>query len=291
MAISPLEFAVKVVQKALKSPSLSKQVQAALAALEALSKKRDRENLARFGITAKSALGVSMANVQKLAKTLGHNHELAGALWDTGCYEARLLTAFVAEPARVTPAQAERWCKAFDNWAVCDTLCFFLLDRVPFAWDKIHSWSGMHPEFVKRAAFALMASIAGHDKQAGDAVFLEGLTLIECAAKDDRNFVKKAVSWALRRIGRRNQALNRAAVALSLRLSSSTDASERWLGKSAHKELTSALVERALRPKKPRAAKVEKPIAARAAPKRAAQHTPKKKAGSRQASGRLRAKV
>ena len=275
-----------VEKKTVKAPPLAKQVQAALAALEALSTKRDRENLARFGITAKSALGVSMANVQKLAKTLGHNHELACALWDTGCYEARLLTAFVAEPTRLTPAQMERWSRDFDNWAVCDTLCFFLFDRVPCAWDKIRKWSSQRPEFVKRTAFALMASIAGHDKEAGDALFLEGLSLIERAAKDDRNFVKKAVSWALRRIGRRNPALNHAAVALSARLAASSDATERWLGKSAHKELTSALVARALSSKKP-----TKKATPNAAPKRAAESTPKKKAAARPAMGRLRAKV
>ncbi|HKO53910.1 MAG TPA: DNA alkylation repair protein [Polyangiaceae bacterium] len=260
----------------MKTPPPAKQVREILAALEALATKRDRENLARFGISAKSALGVSMANIQKLAKTLGQNHELAGALWDTGCYEARLLMAFVAEPGRVTPAQMERWCKEFDNWAVCDTLCFFLFDRVPHAWDKIRKWSGQSPEFVKRAAFALMASIAGHDKQAADAVFLEGLALIERAAKDDRNFVKKAVSWALRRIGRRNQALNRAAVALSARLASSPDASERWLGKGAHKELTSALVARALGPKK-----AAKKATKKVAPTPAVKNTPKKKTAGR----------
>jgi 3-methyladenine DNA glycosylase AlkD len=277
---------VNTVAKSSKSPPLTKQVQAALAALEALSTKRDRENLARFGITAKAALGVSMANIQKLAKKLGHDHELAGALWDTGCYEARLLMAFVAEPARVTPAQMERWCKEFDNWAVCDTLCFFLFDRVPHAWDKIRKWSVQEPEFVKRTAFALMASIAGHDKEARDAVFLEGLTLIERAAKDERNFVKKAVSWALRRIGRRNPALNRAAVALSARLVASSNATERWLGRGAHKELTSALVARALAPKK----KPAKKATPNAAPKRTAQSTPKKKVAARAASERTRPK-
>ena len=260
-------------KKAPKSPAPAKQAQAALSALEQLSTKRDRENLTRFGITAKSALGVSMANIQKLAKPLGKNHELACALWDTGCYEARLLMAFVAEPERVTPAQMERWCKDFDNWAVCDTLCFFLFDRVPHAWDKLRKWSGQRPEFVKRSAFALLASIAGHDQQAGDALFLEGLALIERAASDDRNFVKKAVSWALRRIGRRNQALNRSAVALSARLAASHDATERWLGCGAHKELTSALVERALSAKK----KPAKKLAPKAAPKPAAKSKPKKK--------------
>jgi 3-methyladenine DNA glycosylase AlkD len=265
-------------EKSANAPSLAKQMKDTLAALQRLSTKRDGENLVRFGISAKSALGVSMANVQKLAKTLGHNHQLACALWDSGCYEARLLTAFVAEPARVTPALMESWCKQFDNWAVCDTLCFFLFDRVPHAWDKIRKWSNQDAEFVRRSAFALMASIAGHDKEAPDALFLEGLTLIERAAKDDRNFVKKALSWALRRIGRRNQALNRAAIALSLRLAASTDASERWLGRGAHKELTSALVERALSAQKA-------PKKRSAAPKRAAKGTPKKKAATRPSRG------
>ena len=273
-------------EKSPKSAPIAKQVQAALAALEALSTKRDRENLARFGITAKSALGVSMANIQKLAKKLGHNHELACALWDTGCYEARLLMAFVAEPERMTNAQMERWCKEFDNWAVCDTLCFFLFDRVPQSWDKIRKWSAQRPEFVKRAAFALLASIAGHDKHAGDALFLEGLALIEREAKDERNFVKKAVSWGLRRIGRRNPALNRAAVALAARLAASSDATERWLGRSAHKELTSALVARALGPKKTPA----KNSGPGAAPKRAAKSGSKKKAAARPMSARPRAK-
>jgi len=282
LALAFVLFAVTTIEKTPKSSVLTKQVQAALSALEQLSTKRDRENLARFGITAKSALGVSMANIQKLAKKLGHDHELACALWDTGCYEARLLMAFVAEPARVTPAQMERWCKEFDNWAVCDTLCFFLFDRVPHAWDKIRKWSSQRPEFVKRAAFALLASIAGHDKQAGDATFLEGLALIERAASDERNFVKKAVSWAVRRIGRRNPALNRAAVALSARLAASNDRTERWLGRSAHKELTSALVERALSAKK----KPAKKSAPTASPKRAEKINPKKKIAPRLARGK-----
>lgn len=260
-----------------KSPSpapLARQVQTVLAALSALGTKRDLENLPRFGITAKNPLGVSMAKIQKLAKTLGVNHELACALWETDCYEARLLTAYVAEPARVTAAQMDRWCKDFDNWAVCDTLCFHLFDRVPHAWPKIRKWSKQRPEFVKRTAFALMASIAGHDKLAEDELFLEGLTLIEGAASDQRNFVKKAVSWALRRIGRRNRALHRACVELSARLAASTDATERWVGRDAHKELTSAPVERAIRVQATRKTTL-------ASAKRGAERAPKKKAAAR----------
>jgi len=260
---------------------LAARVRAALAELRSLGTQRDLENLSRFGITAKSALGVSLANVQKLAKALGRDHELARALWDTGCYEARLLTAFVAEPGSVTPAEMDRWCKDFDNWAVCDTLCFHLFDRVPYAWDKIRKWSRQEPEFVKRAAFALMASIAGHDKHAGDEVFLEGLLLVEAAANDERNFVKKAVSWALRRIGRRNRALHRSAVAMSTRLMKSEHATERWIGRDAHKELTNELVERAMRAK---AASKKPPKKTPAATKRAAKSAPKKKAVARSAT-------
>ncbi|HYQ00072.1 MAG TPA: DNA alkylation repair protein [Polyangiaceae bacterium] len=257
-----------------KPVPLAKQVQTALAALEALSTKRDLENLPRFGITASNPLGVSMAKIQKLAKSIGRNHELACALWDTDCYEARLLTAYVAEPARLTPAQMDRWCKDFDNWAVCDTLCFHLFDRVPHAWTQIYKWSNQRPEFVKRTAFALMASSAGHDKHASDDVFLEGLTLIERAANDERNFVKKAVSWALRRIGRRNRALHRACVELSARLAASSDATERWVGRDAYRELTSVPVERGVRAKSER----EK---TQASAKRAVKSAPKKKTVAR----------
>jgi 3-methyladenine DNA glycosylase AlkD len=220
---------------------------AALAALEKASTAGERGNLARYGISTKDrVLGVSMANIQRLAKDLGRDHELALALWERRCYEARLLTAFVAEPERVTKALMDQWCRELDNWAVCDTLCFHLFDRVPHAWSKIRKWSGARGEFVKRASFALMASIAGHDKLAPDVLFLEGLVLIEGAAADDRNFVKKAVSWALRRIGRRNLALNRAAVALAARLAASEEPAARWLGRGALKELASAPVMRAL---------------------------------------------
>jgi 3-methyladenine DNA glycosylase AlkD len=225
---------------------LVEEVQAALLALEQMGTKRDRENLARFGITASKAFGVSMANVQVLAKRFGRNHELAAALWDTGWYEARLLTSFVDEPARVTPAQMDRWCRDFDNWGICDTICFHLFDKTPHAWDKVAKWSDNKHEFVKRAAFALLASLALHDKRADDESFARCLPLVERAAVDGRNFVKKGVSWALRLIGRRNLALNAASVDVARRLSASSEAAARWVGKDAFKELTSPLVMRKL---------------------------------------------
>jgi 3-methyladenine DNA glycosylase AlkD len=236
------------------------QVQAALSSLEKMSTRRDRENLARFGITATKAFGVSIANIQALARRLGRSHELAAALWDSGWYEARLLTSFVDEPARVTPAQMDRWCRDFDNWGICDTICFHLFDRTPHAWAKVAQWHDRRGEFVKRAAFALLASLALHDKTTGDQPFLDSLALIERAATDERNFVKKGVSWALRLIGRRNLALNAEAVALSRRLSTSPDAAARWIGRGALKELTSTLVQRHLAVRR---RGVEKPVSTR----------------------------
>jgi 3-methyladenine DNA glycosylase AlkD len=229
-----------------KVASLEKDVQLALAWLERKSTRRDRDNLTRFGITAGQAFGVSMANIQVLGKQLGRNHELAAALWDTGWYEARMLTSFVDEPARVTSAQMDRWCRDFDNWGICDTLCFCLFDRTPHAWAKVAQWSDKRDEFVKRAAFALLASLAGHDKTSGDQPFIDGLRLIERAATDERNFVKKGVSWALRMIGRRNTALNAEAVLVARRLSVSPAAAARWVGRGALKELTSSAVRKRL---------------------------------------------
>lgn len=216
----------------------------ALAWLERRGTKRNRDGMARYAITAPKVFGVSVAMIRQLGKQLGRDHDLALALWDTGWYEARMLTAFVDEPDRVTPAQMDRWARDFDSWAICDTLCFHLFDRTPHAWRKVEQWSRRREEFVKRAAFALLASLALHDKKAPDAPFARSLRLIEQAATDDRNFVKKAVSWALRSIGRRNRALNTPAVAVARRLAESDERAARWVGKDALRELTSAAVRR-----------------------------------------------
>jgi 3-methyladenine DNA glycosylase AlkD len=207
-----------------------------------MSTEHDRENMARFGITASKAFGVSIANIQKLAKNLGRDHELAAALWETGWYEARLLTSFVDEPSQVTPEQMDRWCRDFDNWGICDTVCFHLFDRTPYAWAKVAEWSGADEEFVKRGAFALLASLAGHDKKSGDEPFLKTLPLIERAATDERNFVKKGVSWALRLAGRRSAVLHAATVELARRLAASPHAAARWVGKDALRDLTKPAV-------------------------------------------------
>ena len=204
-----------------------------LAWLEQHATPQDRANLVRFGINPPNALGVSISNIQKLAKHLGRSHTLAAALWKTGVYEARLLTAFIDEPAKVTPAQMDRWCRDFDNWGIVDTVCFHLFDRTPHAWAKVHQWSDEAGEFQKRAAFALLACLAGHDKKSPGETFLEALQLIEPAATDPRNFVKKSVNWALRGIGRHSPACTEAATALAEKLAKSKDPTARWIGKDA----------------------------------------------------------
>jgi 3-methyladenine DNA glycosylase AlkD len=214
--------------------------------LEQKSTRRDRDNLVRFAIVAPSALGVSMANLKVLAKQLGRDHELAAALWRTGQYEARMLATLIDEPELVSAAQMDAWCRDFDNWAICDTACFALFDRTPHAWRKVASWSTRKDEFPKRAAFALLACLALHDKSTADAPFAKLLRLVADGARDERNFVKKGVNWALRAVGRRSPALHANAVALARRLAGSEDAAPRWVGKAALRELTSAAVRKKL---------------------------------------------
>jgi 3-methyladenine DNA glycosylase AlkD len=226
--------------------STAAQLRTALTWLERKGTRANRDGMARYGIVAKKAYGVSVGNIRLLGKRLGRDHVLAGALWKTGWYEARMLAALVDDPAAVTPAQMDRWAREFDNWAICDTLCFHLFDKTPHAWQKIDQWARRKEEFVKRAAFALLASVALHDKRAPDAPFLRALPIIERAAGDDRNFVKKGVSWALRLIGRRNRALNAASITVARGLIDSSDASARWIGRDALKELTGPVVQRRL---------------------------------------------
>lgn len=226
--------------------SLDDEVASAMTWLKRHSTKHTLDGMARYAIPSDHALGVSVADIRVLAKRLGRSHELAAGLWDTGVYEARMLTSFVDEPGRVTSAQMDRWCRDFDNWGICDTLCFHLFDRTPHAWDKVSKWASWKDEFGKRAAFALLWGLTVHDKQAGDERFIQGLRLIERAASDDRNFVKKAVNMALRAIGKRNPALNAAAVAVARRLADSPEPAARWVGKDALRELTSPGVSRRL---------------------------------------------
>jgi 3-methyladenine DNA glycosylase AlkD len=225
-------------RKETKPASPGDGAEAVVAQLKRTATKAVRDGMARYGIPSDKAFGVSVGDLKKIAKSLGRNHELAAALWDTGWYEARMLAAFVDDPAQVTPAQMDRWCRDFDNWAICDTACFHLFDRTPHAWDKVAQWSGSRQEFVKRAAFALLWGLTVHDKHAADQRFTEALRLVERAATDERNFVKKAVNMALRATGKRNAELNAAAISVAQRLAESPDDAARWVGKDALRELS-----------------------------------------------------
>ena len=217
-----------------------------LATLERKGTKRNRDGMARYAIVAPKVFGVSVSTLRVMAKQIGRDHALAATLWASGWYEARMLATLVDDPAQVTRRQMDQWAKQFDNWAICDTACFHLFDRTPHAWSKVDTWSRRREEFVKRAAFALIASLGVHDKKAPDAEFLRRLPVIEAAATDDRNFVKKAVSWALRVVGRRNRALHAEAIALAERLKASDARSARWIGSDAYRELTGPVVRRKL---------------------------------------------
>ena len=218
--------------------SVEERVESALAWLKKHSSKAKRDGMARYAIPSDHAYGVSVKDIKALGKQLGRDHELALALWDTGVYEARMLISFVGDPEKLTPAQMDRWCRSFDNWAFCDALSFSLFDRSPHAWKKVEQWSRRKPEFEKRTAFALLWSLALHDKAAPDERFLEGLALIEREATDDRNFVKKAVKMALSAVGKRNRTLKAAALEVARRLASSDDATARWIGKESLRDLT-----------------------------------------------------
>jgi 3-methyladenine DNA glycosylase AlkD len=213
-----------------------------MAWLERNGSRRHALGLARYGIVAPRAVGVSVGALQKLAKRIGKDHALAAGLWKTGWYEARLLATLVDDPQRVTERQMNAWAADFDNWGICDTACFFLFDRTPFAWERARAWSKSPREFVRRSGFALMASLAGHDKAAPDAKFQALLPLLEKGARDERNFVKKGVSWALRRIGGRSRALHSATLAVARRLAASEQASSRWVGKETLRDLQRPMV-------------------------------------------------
>jgi 3-methyladenine DNA glycosylase AlkD len=214
--------------------------------LERRGSKRVVLGMARYGLPNDGAFGVPMGTLLKLAKQLGTDHELSLALWESGRYEARLLAALVGDPRRVTRRQMDAWAAGFQNWGDCDTVCFKLFDRSPFAWQRAPRWAKSPREFVKRGGYVLMACLALHDKAAPDKSFLAFLPLIEKGAMDERNFVAKGVSWALRAIGRRSLALHAAALAVAKHLARSDEGACRWVAKDALRELTSPKVRASL---------------------------------------------
>jgi 3-methyladenine DNA glycosylase AlkD len=235
---APTKPAAKTTRRAKAAAVEPPDVTTLLGELERSGSSKFRADMsARYGIVTKDpAFGTPMAKIKLIAKSVGHDHALAEALWKTGVYEARMLASLVAEPERVTPAQMNRWAKAFDNWAVVDTLCFNLFDRTPHAFAQIATWAQQKDEFVKRAAFALLASVALHG-HGTEQDLLRALPLIERAAGDERNFVKKGVSWALRAIGlQKSPKLRAEARALAQRLAKSEEPAARWTGKDALRE-------------------------------------------------------
>lgn len=212
--------------------------------LRSLASPRNREGMGRFGINTRRALGVPMPELRKLARLHRRDHVLAGELWASGIHEARILACLVDDPALVTEAQMEQWVSDFDSWDLCDQCCMNLFDRTPFAVVKALEWSGRGEEFVKRAGFALMASLAVHDKQAEDKLFLSFLTVILGESTDERNFVRKAVNWALRQTGKRNRSLNGAALKTAGEMALLESKSARWNAADAIRELRSDKVQK-----------------------------------------------
>jgi 3-methyladenine DNA glycosylase AlkD len=194
------------------------------------------EGMARFGIDTTNALGLTTPQIRAIARRIGRNQPLAEQLWLTGIREARVLASLIGDPKTITRATMDRWARDFNSWDICDACCCNLFDRSPYAWLKIRKWATSNREYVRRAAFATIAAIAVHDKTAADQVFLEALTLIEDYAFDGRNFVRKAVNWALRNIGKRNPRLMTAATSCAERVRAQGSKSARWIAADALRE-------------------------------------------------------
>jgi len=218
----------------MKQPS----VQQIMETLRSGGTRRNIDGMARFGITSKKVLGVGATPLRALAKKLGKNQELSIRLWKTGYLEARILAALIGDPRLVTRTQMNSWVSDFDNWAVCDSCCGVLFDKTPFARQQAVLWSARKAEFVRRAGFVLMATLAVHDKELPDAAFVRFFPLIKKRSTDERNLVKKGVNWALRQIGKRNLLLNRKAIRVARELGQQKSAASRWIGSDALRELT-----------------------------------------------------
>lgn len=211
---------------------------AILAELRALGSEENRAGMARFGINTERAFGVSMAAMRPLERQHRRSHDLAIALWARGWHEARILAALIDDPKLVTRKQMDDWAAAFNSWDLCDQACMKLFARTPFVAEKAAKWAKDKREFIRRAAFATIAGYTISARKAPDSEFLPFLDLIERYATDERNFVKKAVNWALRQIGKRSPTLHKPALALARRLAASDDRTARWIGKDAVRELT-----------------------------------------------------
>jgi 3-methyladenine DNA glycosylase AlkD len=214
-----------------------------IAELRRQANPKNVEGMARYGIATANTLGISVPTLRAIAKRCGRDHALAVALWESGIHEARHIAAMVEDPTTVTKKQLDAWVRDLDSWDVCDGFAYGFVDKTPHAYDLAMRWSSSKHEFVKRAAFATMAGLAVHDKKAPDEKLLRFLPVIERESGDDRNFVRKAVNWALRQIGKRNLACNRAAIASAERIHPTGTKSGRWIASDALRELRSVAVQ------------------------------------------------
>ena len=212
-----------------------------LARLAGMRNETNRAGMARFGINTQNAYGISIRDLRPLAKALGRDHDLALVLWRTGIHEARILASFIDEADKVSEEQIDTWVADFDSWDLCDQVANLFI-ATPYADAKINAWAPAEPEFVKRAAFAMIARRAVRHKELRDETFLAYLDLIEAQSGDPRNYVKKAVTWALWQIGKRSAHLHPKALALAQQLAASNDKTRRWIGHDAGRELTSDAV-------------------------------------------------
>jgi 3-methyladenine DNA glycosylase AlkD len=215
--------------------------------LKALSNPEAVQGMARYGINPENTYGVSIPNLRAIARETGRNHLLAQQLWASGIHEARILAGMIDDPKIVSEEQIGRWVKDFDSWDVCDQSCMNLFEKTEFAYRKAVDWSRREEEYVKRAGFVMMARLAVSDKKADDAQFEKFFPLIREGAADDRNFVKKAVNWALRQIGKRNHSLNLKAIEVARDISKMDSRSARWIASDALRELTGEAVQERLR--------------------------------------------
>ena len=216
------------------------EIKQILTRLHSLADTKSIPGMARFGIETSGRLGISIPQLRKIAKQTGKDHELALSLWDTGIPEARILASMIDDPARVTSAQSDSWVRDFNSWDICDQVCSNLFDKTPFAWEKIGEWA---------ADYVMIACLAMHDKGTPDASFTATFPIITAGATDPRNFVRKAVNWAIRSIGKRNPALNKATITLSEEILAIDDKTARWIARDALRELTGEKVQERLRKK------------------------------------------
>ncbi|VVB58573.1 DNA alkylation repair enzyme [Candidatus Anstonella stagnisolia] len=219
------------------------------ARIKSLRNPKNIAGMARFGISSKNTYGLSIPTLRAMAKEIGKSHPLALLLWKTKIHEARLLAGFIGDPSELTSSQMDAWVADFDSWDVCDQVCSNLFDRSPLAWKKVFQWVKSEKEFTRRSGFALIAALSVHDKKATNAQFLSLLPLIKKYSHDERNFVRKAVNWALRQIGKRNLVLNKAAISAAKEILSQNTKSARWIANDALRELQSPQVQKRLKEK------------------------------------------